>query len=118
MGEQIYNAFVEAGFGNEANKLSETVRTNSGLKRRTGLGHYIVVLDDLSSREVSVRESSRLDNARERVMHFLYNNSDRIKDSGLKNDLDGILVNFNLGDNLVDVSFLDKFVKHYQTKQN
>lgn len=110
---QIYQAFVNAGFEREARALSTTVDG----KVVPALGHYIAVLENPPSKELSAKESSRLDNASEKLMEFFYNNSDRIGDGELRSDLDGRLLSFNPEDNSVDISFLDKFVEHYQTKQ-
>jgi len=46
MTNEIYNAFVEAGFKKDAVKLLETVRTKNGLTIRPAIGHYIALCDE------------------------------------------------------------------------
>ena len=46
MTNQIYNAFVEAGLEKEVNKLSETVKTQSGSRIRPAIGHYIALCEE------------------------------------------------------------------------
>jgi len=70
---QIYDAFVKAGFGREANTLAETVRTEKGVKKRIGLGHYIALADhgDTSSRAYQER-GKLLRDSKDKIKRFIF----------------------------------------------
>jgi len=50
MTNEIYQAFVNAGFKKDAIKLSETVRIKNRSIIRPALGHYIAILDDIKDK--------------------------------------------------------------------
>lgn len=95
MSNEIYQAFVNAGFKKEALKLSETIRTKKGPKIRPALGHYIAFLDGFNefkkTRPYSVVQLKLKDpellrpqlynNAKKVIINFLYQNKNSIEPS-------------------------------------
>lgn len=74
MANEIYQAFVNAGFKKEAIKLSETVRTEKGPKIRPALGHYIAILDNIIDKPyIDRRLKEMFIQAEYKIEDFLYN---------------------------------------------
>jgi len=98
--DRIYNAFVNAGFKRDALKLSETVRVRDGLKRRTGLGHYIAFLDNVRTpmSDKNPNYTLYLDSFT-KIREFFYRNKSKMS--------------INLEDDESVRDFLPKFIKEY-----
>ena len=78
MKNQIYNAFVEAGFKREADRLSNTVDG----KVQPALGHYIDILDTLNAPSLNGKfcgfMNEACDDARMNLNNFIIKNNNKL----------------------------------------
>jgi hypothetical protein len=76
MPDEVYNAFVRAGFGSEANRLSKSRQTDRRTLIEPALGHYIAVIDRFGLHDYSLsgNQIDLYDNAMEKVSEFIKEN--------------------------------------------